>query len=786
MKYRSDFPISFLKQYHLSGQVNYASDTFDIIYVLSGSLRIGFPSGDIITYPENNLTVLHSNASHVFYPDDDNIFIHLGMRTDFLQRYSIYDHQIVCDTVLEPNRNYIQIKNLITTISSEYLDFSDLHELSLLGHLFELLNLLKTDYVVSVDEPLSTGNRYEERVQQIREYLDDNYRQPITLNSLAQSMFLTPQYLSKFFKKNFNANFNQYLNQIRIEHALRDIRYTNTSITEIAIKHGFPNISTFNRHFKEFYQCSPREYRKNIKDEPPQTTEWLPDNQEYTTPVNVENINSREITTFVGFKTAFPVNFTKLINIGNASQLLMPDFKEKLLLAKQDLKLSYVRIEGLISNAMIPRLSAGNDYYFSHITEILDFLWENQLIPFIELGKNSFDYITYTTNGRGYSNNKRFLEMLEAFLEYATTRFDPNWRSLWIFELWKNPKESADNYFDGFVKINELIKHYIPQAKFGGPGHITALTSDVLLEDLKEFKRRNIEPDFFSAHFFLLQYSSAEDTQIDLSATARSFRHQQQWIFAQTEELFGKRIPLYITEFNSSLIPQTYINESCYQAAFLCKTLLELHEDSEFIGYWLLDEVALRERSREILLTTGISLINNMGIKMPSYHAYRFLCSLGSFVLEQGENYCITQSEESHYQILTYNYAHFTKLDSYLQKNIHSIRDVYSCFEAVPPITMQFSLHGLKPGTYRIKRYLLDRTHGSLIDIHLGGFEASMIPEEQFMYKMQTPGRRDLNYLQSTCIPEERTIFVESNTELSIAVSLSAHNVCLFDIVKEI
>jgi len=788
MNYNSDFPILFLKQYHLSKTISYQSDTFDLIYVISGKISITSDSGDSIDYPQNSITSLHNGRPYRIVPSEDNIFIHFGLNAKFMKQNNCPDAQIVCDSVLEPNRNYIHLKNLITGIASMYLDNSALHELSLLGDIYQLLALLQSDYMISVNDNSSVGGKYQERIDQIRTYLQDNYKHQITLNQLAESMFLTPQYLSKFFKKHFHTNFNQYLNQLRIEYALRDLLYTEKSITDIAVQHGFPNISTFNRRFKEIYKISPREYRKQENLSPPVTAEWLPENTEFETPLVVENMNTREISAYVGFKTSLPHNYTKLINVGYAKNILSYEFQERLLAAHEDLHFQYIRMEGLISNAMIPRLTAGYEYYFANVGEILDLLYANHIIPFIELGKNSFDYLNYTFNrntNRTYSNKGRFLSMFEAFLQYAVDHYDPEWVSQWYFELWKLPKETDDDYYTGFELLNALIKKYIPSAKFGGPGHITAQNSDVLVNQIQQFHDRHITPDFISVHFYILQYSLDDLGNIDLSAMARGMRTQQVWIKKMIHDIMGRDIPLLITEFNSSLIPQTYINESCFQAAFVTKNLLEMHADSDMIGYWMLDDSSFKSKDLSIYLTNGISLINRNGIPMPAYHAYRFLDQLGNYLIEQGENYCITQSEEGHYQILTYNYAHFINVDSLLKNVKHSITDVYSYFEAAPPISMTFTLSGLTPGMYRIKRHLLDRAHGSLMDIHLGGFNASAIDETEFIYKMQTPGRTDADYLKRTCVPEERVIFLNVEDELSVTINLSAHNVCFYDIVKE-
>ena len=57
--------------------------------------------------------------------------------------------------------------------------------------------------------------------------------------------------------------FSEYVNLLRIQHAEHDLRYSDESVTDIALNHGFANAATFNKYFRTTHGCSPKEYRKN-------------------------------------------------------------------------------------------------------------------------------------------------------------------------------------------------------------------------------------------------------------------------------------------------------------------------------------------------------------------------------------------------------------------------------------------------------------------------------------------------------------------------------------------
>ena len=94
-------------------------------------------------------------------------------------------------------------------------------------------------------------------------YIAANFRNQISLSSMASALGYSPYTLSRVFSGTFHKNFKQYLNEIRLEYACALLLYTNQTITDVYMNAGFESQRTFNRVFLEEYHMSPREYRKN-------------------------------------------------------------------------------------------------------------------------------------------------------------------------------------------------------------------------------------------------------------------------------------------------------------------------------------------------------------------------------------------------------------------------------------------------------------------------------------------------------------------------------------------
>jgi hypothetical protein len=112
--------------------------------------------------------------------------------------------------------------------------------------------------------------------------------------------------------------------------------------------------------------------------------------------------------------------------------------------------------------------------------------------------------------------------------------------------------------------------------------------------------------------------------------------------------------------------------------------------------------------------------------------------------------------------------------------------EMYYYFEDSPPIDFHFTLTGLTPGVYRIHRYLMDRSHGSLHDILLAGLTASNLEEERYLRRTHLLQPDTKEYLSRACRPIERTTFIETENDLELELRLSAHNICLWEITMEI
>lgn len=111
-------------------------------------------------------------------------------------------------------------------------------------------------------DPTESPHQSLSKMTQACSYISENCEQVITLDDIAEQFGFSSYYFSRLFKSATGYNFTEYLTLHRIKRAQLLLADSDMNITEIAFSSGFKSISSFNRAFRQFRGCAPRDYRK--------------------------------------------------------------------------------------------------------------------------------------------------------------------------------------------------------------------------------------------------------------------------------------------------------------------------------------------------------------------------------------------------------------------------------------------------------------------------------------------------------------------------------------------
>jgi AraC-like DNA-binding protein len=152
----------------------------------------------------------------------------------------------------ETRSKILSILKKITGHSVQDLPISSL----MLNNLIALLHDLKNSLEYLEDVSFLT------RVKQV---VDTGYSFPLKIIDIAQQIHVTPEHLSRQFKKLSGQTLASYINNIRLNSGMTMLANTDMPLKQIASECGFKNVNYFNTVFKQHYAMTPSEMRRQFR-----------------------------------------------------------------------------------------------------------------------------------------------------------------------------------------------------------------------------------------------------------------------------------------------------------------------------------------------------------------------------------------------------------------------------------------------------------------------------------------------------------------------------------------
>jgi two-component system response regulator YesN len=102
----------------------------------------------------------------------------------------------------------------------------------------------------------------EDVAEKAKKYIDQNYKEDISLDDLSGMYDISPFYFSKVFKTQTGVTFTDYLTGVRVARARELLEGTNKSMKEICSDVGYSDPNYFSRIFKKHTGVTPTEYKE--------------------------------------------------------------------------------------------------------------------------------------------------------------------------------------------------------------------------------------------------------------------------------------------------------------------------------------------------------------------------------------------------------------------------------------------------------------------------------------------------------------------------------------------
>jgi AraC family transcriptional regulator len=131
-------------------------------------------------------------------------------------------------------------------------------------------------------------SEYTQRIDRVIDYLRANLHRPVKLAELADVACFSEFHFHRIFTAVSGETLNNFTNRLRLEKAARLLRYSDQSLTDIALDCGFSSSATFSRAFRSGYGTSPSQFRKSGEIKKSKICKELFPQDEYALPMSAE------------------------------------------------------------------------------------------------------------------------------------------------------------------------------------------------------------------------------------------------------------------------------------------------------------------------------------------------------------------------------------------------------------------------------------------------------------------------------------------------------------------
>ncbi len=815
----TDSPIRLFM--HKLGDVSrHWHESLELLFVLTGQVTV-FTADRQTTLQAEDMLLVNSNTVHELHSEDCVIIAvqiklsKFNLSPDVLQ--SLYFN---CNSKNDGNSEaFFAIKRIITALlqvnSAEGED--KLFRNRTLA--YELLSELVKNF--KAEKPVAETNtqKHLERLNRILRYINEHYKEQLTLGQLAENEHLSVPYLSSFFEKYMGINYSTYYTNLRLEHALRELIYTDVPVEQIALGSGFSDSRTFARAFKKRYNTIPSAYRKtastptilnekdpllaiNYLDFKPENylhtlSQYLPDvknalplpQQRQSKSLNIGRVAIGEE------KGRLRHTWRSMVGVGRAKELLYSEVQDMLRQLQKDVGFKYLRFHGIFSDDMLLcRANKDGNYQFSftQIDKVLDFVLSLGMKPVIQFSfmpsamakdpEHNIFASPFTI-----SPPKRMEDwnsLISLFLTHVRDRYGSEEIRSWLYTPWNEPDTSpemfgfdrAEQFYSLYENTYATVKAFDPCLTVGTPSlfPLTPASRLWMLDYLRFAKERNCLPECINIHYYSDNFHQTPPEESSF-ATPSAYNEDPEYFngfISRIENILSEEglgeLPIYISEWNLTVSHRNLINDTCFKACYLAKNFLENYDRVDAISYWSLTDFMEEYQLPDELFHGGMGLFTVNGIKKPPCYAMEMLRNLGDILLDSGEGYFITRCGEKIVLIL-YNYEHYNAL--FVEGGLGlsgTKRD--GAFINPRSLEVELTLTGLENGFHRIRETILNPEHGSCFDtwVNMGATRL---------------GSADINWLKQNSQPllhiKEQ---LSHQGELRYGATLAPHEVRLVEI----
>lgn len=759
-------------------------DSIEIVLLLSGECDITV-NEDTYKISEDNILLVNSKNIHSYTGTKCNHIICQIQLNELPLLKDKSELSFTVNSVRYPHpTKYVYLKYLMAKLIKVQLQ--DDANCGTMSVVYELVSELLMNFRSSETQLSAHVNtKYIKRKNAILNYITENYRSGLTLQSVADVQYLSVPYLSSFIKKNIGMTFTSYYNNLRLEHTVNEMLVSDDSIEIIALRNGFKDYRTFLKIFKEKYHILPSAYKKSYGNSVPSinpenkdgsffhpsigTASYYSSINKYLNNLNAENSSKSDVRQvrcddidMQGKGSTLKHSFHKMCSVSTAKELLYSDVQDMLRTVQKEIGYEYISFYGLLNVDMMVYSEKPDGtpiFTFVLIDKIFDFLLSINLKPLVNFSFMPqllcIDRInkerTYPYNISAPKDYNKWKLMISNLTEHLVTRYGKESVSEWLFNLWKKPDISLfgmkeSDFYRLYQTTYEAVKSISMDLRFGTP--VFAFTSTEAKEWDSRFidfcKSNNCRPDFMCFGYYNDDFGNNDSTFLYLNPQSKLKKNEAAYsaFIDEVDDFRLKKqiseIPAYMLQWNLTVSQRNLINDTCFLSCFVIKNLLENYDRMDSFCYWTITDFAEEIALPSDLFYGGTGMFTHNGVKKACYYAFKFAASLGNELLGRGNGWFVTRHKNK-ISIIFYNYEHYDDIFANGECYDLTLTKRYTPFFMLQKVNYTLKLGQINADYCTIKEFSVNRNYGSCFDewVKMGGLPLN--DEELGFLKLTQP-----------------------------------------------
>lgn len=242
-------------------------DCYEIYYSISGGKQILIHNKLYDISPGDLFVINQYESHHVSKVDRAHERIVISIYPEFLKSSSTsktdlsycftnrnenFNHK--CSLNKEQQQHFLYFINKILAANGHGADITEY------ASFLELMNLLNGLYITNNKLSFEDFSyKYNQQVQEIITYINENITGSITIDYLANHFYLSPSYICRIFKSATGTTINKYISARRITIA-KSLLANGANVNEVCEQCGFNDYTNFLKAFKNAVGISPKKY----------------------------------------------------------------------------------------------------------------------------------------------------------------------------------------------------------------------------------------------------------------------------------------------------------------------------------------------------------------------------------------------------------------------------------------------------------------------------------------------------------------------------------------------